>query len=114
MRALERKYNDGAAPKTDSKAVPWWEGPKPPGKLSGTLKQVDCLAKQARLVIEGDDKKLTRLLVPDPAQVVIEGGGEKAFGCGPQKPTRRIVVQYFPKHDAKLGTAGEAAVIEFP
>ena len=103
-----------ATPPSSGKVVPWWDGPQAKGKAQGVLRQVDCLGKQARLVIEGDDKKLTRLLIPDPTQVVIEGGGEKTFGCGPQRPARRIVVEYFPKPDAKLGTAGEAAVIQFP
>ncbi len=64
-------------------------------------------------MIETPDKKLPRLLVPDPAKLDISGGAA-AFGCGPQKPARRVVIQYFSKPDAKLGTAGEAAVIEFP
>ena len=103
-----------AIPPSSGTVVPWWDSPQAKGKAQGVLRQVDCLGKQARLVIEGDDKKLTRLLIPDPAQVAIEGGGEKTFGCGPQKPARRVVVQYFPKPDAKLGTAGEVAVIQFP
>ncbi len=112
VRALERKYNDGAVPKTDPKAVPWWDGPKPPGKVSGTLKQVDCLGKQARLVIEGADGKLVKLLVTDPSQIAISGEGELSLGCGAQK-ARRLTVEYFPKANARLSTVGEVATIEF-
>jgi hypothetical protein len=73
---------------------------------------VDCLAKQARLVIEGPERKLTRLLVADPAKIFI-AGGEKSLSCGPQKPARRIRVEYFAKPDPTLGTAGQVAAIEF-
>ena len=92
--------------------MPWWDGPKPPGKLSGSLKQVDCLGAQARLVIEGDDRKTTRLLVTDPGKVALAGGGDQSLGCGAQKP-RRVTIEYFPKANSKLATAGEVATIEF-
>ena len=32
------------------------------------LKQVDCLGKRLRLVVEGDDRKIVKLLIADPAQ----------------------------------------------
>jgi hypothetical protein len=112
--ALEKDRSEHPASPSSGKVEPWPEGPRPPGKVQGLLRQVDCLGKQARLVIEEQDRKLTRLLVRDPKQLVVAGGGELTFGCGPQKPARRVVVEYFPKPDAKLGTAGEAAVIEFP
>jgi len=102
-----------AVPPSSGKVEQWWNGPRPDGKIQGVLRQVDCLGKQARLVIEGDNRKLTRLLVRDPAQIFINGG-EKSFVCGPQKPPRRVVAEYFAKPDAKLGTAGDVAVIEFP
>ncbi len=55
VHALEAKYSDpGRSP---HERVPWWDGPQPSGKLTGTLKQVDCLGKQARLVVQGEDKK---------------------------------------------------------
>jgi hypothetical protein len=102
-----------ATPPTSGKVETWWNGPRPDGKIQGVLRQVDCLGKEARLVIEADGRKVTRLLVRNPEQVFI-AGGEKSLGCGPQKPARRVAVEYFVKPDAKLGTAGEVAVIEFP
>ena len=111
VRALEKKYN-GAAPAPDAKAVPWWDGPKPPGKTVGTLKQVDCLGSQARLVIQSAAGPIVKLLVSDPKQVAISGGGDQTLGCGVQK-ARRVSVEFFPKINAKLGTAGEVATIEF-
>jgi hypothetical protein len=111
VHALESKYNNGP-PKTSPDAVPWWDGPKPGGKVQGTLKQVDCVGKQARLVVEGDDRKTVRLLVSEPGKVAIDGAGEVALSCGSQKP-RRVTIEYFPKANARLGTAGEVATIQF-
>jgi hypothetical protein len=113
--ALEKanRENPPMAP-SSGKVEPWWDGPRPDGKVTGVLRQVDCLGQQARLVIEADGRKVMRLLVRDPSQITVAGGGEKSFGCGVQKPARRVVVEYFAKPDAKLGTAGEVAVIEFP
>ena len=111
VHALEAKANAGA-PKSDGKAVPWWDGPAPPGRLTGNLKQVDCLGKQARLSVEGDDHKIVKLLVLDPGQIAISGAGEQSLGCGVQK-ARRVTIEYFPKVNARLATVGEVATIEF-
>jgi len=113
--ALDKAQREHPAlPPSSGKVEAWWDGPRPDGKLQGVLTQVDCLGKMARLVVERKGVKPVRLLVPDPAKIVILGGGERTFSCGPQKPPRNVVVEYFTKPDAKLGTAGEAAVIEFP
>jgi len=109
VHALENKYKERDS---GAKPVPWWDGPKPSGKLDGSLKQVDCLGSQMRLVIVGADGKITRLLVTDPGKVVILGGGSQALGCGAQK-LRRVSLEYFPKPNARLATAGEVATIEF-
>lgn len=111
VHALEKKYNDGA-PAASEKAVPWWDGPKASGKLTGTLKQVDCLGKQARLVVAAEDGKTLKLLVGDPTQIVIVGKGELALGCGVQKP-RRVTIEYIPKTNVRMATAGDVATIEF-
>lgn len=111
VRRLEDKFNQGAA-KGEDKPVPWWDGPAPSGKARGVLRQVDCLGAQARIVIETDQQKPLKLLAPDPSKIALVGGGEKELACGPQKP-RRVAVEYFPKANAKLGTAGEVAVIAF-
>jgi tetratricopeptide (TPR) repeat protein len=114
VRAAEAKANKGSGPATASgdKPVAWWDGPKPPGHTSGTLKQVDCMGKQARLLIELEGSKTIRLLVPDASQVAITGGGEQTLSCGRQAQ-RRVTVEYFPKTNAKLATVGEVATIEF-
>ena len=111
LHAMEARVNNGA-PHADPKAVPWWDGPKPSGKLQGNLKQVDCLGKQARLVVEADDRKPVKLLVTDAGQVAILGAEHQTLGCGVQKP-RHVIIEYFPKPNARLATAGEVATIEF-
>jgi hypothetical protein len=110
VHALENKYSEPS--KSTEKAIPWWDDPKAPGKVTGSLKQIDCLGTQARLVVEGDDHKTVRLLVVDPQKVAIEGGGDRTLGCGAQK-SRRVTIGYFPKANTRLATAGEVATIEF-
>lgn len=113
LRALEARVNQGQEKKPDSPVVPWWDGPGPPGKAKGMLKQVDCLGRQARLVIDTDDRKTIKLLVRDPGKIVITtSSGEQTLGCGVQKP-RRVTVSYYPKPEARLATAGDVAMIEF-
>ncbi len=111
LHALEARANQGA-PAPSGKPVPWWDGPKPSGAATGVLKQVDCLGKRYRLVVQGDDGKTVKLLVPDPSQISISGGGELTLGCGAQRE-RRVKVEFFPKTNARLATAGEVATIEF-
>ena len=110
VHALEEKYQEKSP--DSAKPVPWWDGPKPSGKLTGTLQRVDCLGSQARLLIEGPDRKVTRLLIPDAGKVVILGAGDQSLGCGAQK-ARRVSVEYFPKTNARLATTGEVATVEF-
>jgi len=96
------------------KVEPWWEGEIPSGKLRGRLTQVDCRGATVRFVIQGEDGKLTRLVIRDPKKVVVLSGGQLDFTCGPQRKPRTVSIEYFPKNDAKLATAGEVATIEYP
>ncbi len=113
LRALESSVNQGQSAAPGEKVEQWWSGPSAGGKTQGMLKQVDCLGRLARLVIQTEDGKTTKLLVRDPSKIVITGEKQESFGCGRQKP-RRILVEYNPKVDAKLATAGEVVAIEFP
>ncbi len=109
VHTLEEKYHE---PEPQAKPVPWSDFPHPSGKLTGSLKQIDCLGTRSRLVIEGDDHKTTKLLITDPGKIAIIGGGTLTLGCGSQK-ARRVAVEYFPKVDSRLSTAGEVATISF-
>jgi tetratricopeptide (TPR) repeat protein len=109
--AANKKMNpDGAAP---PKAVGWYEDLHGNASVEGLFEQLVCLGRQARLVIQGADGKNIQLLVRDPSQLVIVGSGEKAFGCGAQKPPQKVLVEYIAKPDAKLRVSGEAVSIEF-
>jgi len=113
IRAAEARANRQDPPElAERKVEAWWEGPLPSGKVRGRLKQIDCLRGLLRLIIDSDGQT-TRLLIRDPKQVVILGGGTLELGCGPQRAPRTVVVEYFPKDDAKLATAGEVATIEY-
>jgi hypothetical protein len=114
IREAEARANKGrGALAPGAKVEQWWEGPQAPGKARGTLEKVDCLKGMARLVIRGEDGKLLQLLIRNPGQIVIQGGGEKTLGCGVQTPPRKISVDYFPKPDKAMATTGEAALLEF-
>jgi hypothetical protein len=110
LHALEDKYREPGS--NQQKPVPWSDFPRPSGKLIGVLKQVDCLGARERLVVEGDDRKISKLLLTDAGKVGIIGGGDLTLNCGPQK-ARRVTIEYFPKVDSRLATAGEIATIEF-
>lgn len=112
IRAAEAKVNRPLDP--GQKVEEWWDGSQPTARLKGKLERVDCLAGMARIAVRTEDRKLVQLLIRNPGKIVIEGGGDKTFGCGPQRPARNISVGYFPKSDAKTATSGEAALIEFP
>jgi tetratricopeptide (TPR) repeat protein len=111
VHEIEARYSDGT-PKSSGAPVPWWDGPRPSGKVRGTLRQVECLGSKARLTVQSDDHKTVRLLVADPSKVSIAGRGEQTFSCGKQAP-RPVSIEYIPKVDARLGTVGEVATIEF-
>jgi len=113
IREAEMKANEAGTPVDAAKVQDWWDGPTPSGKVRGILQRVDCLRGMARITVQPPNAKPVQLLVRDPGQVVIRGGGVTTLGCGPQKPARTVTVEYFPKPDPKLGTAGDAAVIEF-
>ncbi|MCW5983109.1 MAG: hypothetical protein KIT09_33780 [Bryobacteraceae bacterium] len=107
------KRDDPAAP-ADRKVVDWWDDPRPKNKASGTLDRVDCARGAVRLVLKTDDGKQLQFSMPDPSRVVVLGGsGEQTLACGPQKPPRRVSVEYYSQPDEKQKTAGEVNVVEF-
>jgi len=111
VHAAEAKANGGAV-KPNPNALPWWDGRKPEGKVGGALTQVDCMGRQARLTIVGDDHKTLKLLIADASKVAINGAGSVELGCGARR-ARRVIVEYFPGENARYGTAGDVASIEF-
>jgi hypothetical protein len=115
IRAAEAEANkklnaDGAPP---PKPVGWYEDLRGNATVEGVFQRLDCLGRQARLVIQTADGKTVQMLVRDPSQIVIVGGGERALGCGVQKPAHKVLVEYIAKPDSQQRTAGEAVSIEF-
>jgi len=115
IRAAEAKASRSNPPlEPGHKVEEWWgDNTGPAGRVTGVLERVDCLRGQARLALRDEKGKAIQLLIRDPTQVVIEGGGEKMLGCGPQKPPRKLSVDYTPRPDAKLQTAGDATFVKF-
>jgi hypothetical protein len=113
IRAAETRANQGQAlldPKTE--IIDFKDSFAEPKRIAGTLEQVDCLGKKARLRVRSSGEMI-QLIVVDPAKISIRGDGERSLGCGAQKPPRSLNVEYNPKVDKKLGTAGEVESIEF-
>jgi len=81
--------------------------------VQGVFQRLDCLNGSARFVVQTSDAKTVQLLMADPSQVSLEGGGEKTLACGAQKNARQVVVHYTAQPDAKLHTAGVITSIEF-
>ena len=82
------------------------------GAAIGVIKQVDCLGKRLRLVLQDDNHKTIKLLIVDLGQVDVLGNKKLELSCGSQLP-RRVKVEYFPKANPKQSTQGEVATIEF-
>jgi tetratricopeptide (TPR) repeat protein len=113
IREAEAKANKGPTPDANRKVEDWWDDKNPPKRISGVMEKVDCLGKQARVWIRPEGAKPLALRIKDPSQIVIIGGGSAAFGCGVQKPARAVNAEYKISPDAKLGTAGDLAMVEF-
>ncbi|MBV8819086.1 MAG: hypothetical protein JO022_12065, partial [Acidobacteriaceae bacterium] len=115
IHAAEAKANQELNPNGASapKAVEWWSGPEAGAKVEGTVQRFDCVGRQAKLVVLGGDGKSVTLLVRDPSQITLSGGGELTLACGAQKTPRKALVLYNPKPEKRLGTSGEVVSIEF-
>jgi hypothetical protein len=116
IHAVEQAANQRmAANKGNVKgAVPWFGDPTGQ-KVSGTLTRVECLnGGPLRLTIQQAGFPI-RLLIRNPKQLTVAAdSGQAEFGCGVQKPARKIEVQHDGKADARLSTMGEILVVKFP
>lgn len=114
VREAEARANKGQTPLAPgAKVEEWWDDKTPSKKISGQLQKVDCMGKMARVWIVPAGGKPVPLLIRDSSQVVIVGGGEAAFGCGPQNPPRNATVEYKPRPDARQNSQGDVTLIEF-
>ncbi|MBV8847215.1 MAG: hypothetical protein JO307_30770 [Bryobacterales bacterium] len=94
-------------------AQAWWNDPDGQ-KVSGTLTRVDCMTEAMRLTVQPASGTAVRLMIRDPNKLTVKGKGQAEFVCGVQKPGRKINVVHNGKADAKLTTAGDVQVVEFP
>jgi hypothetical protein len=108
--ARKRMNPNGAVP---PKPEAWYQAQEAGASVEGVFQKLDCLKGSARMVVLTPDGKTLELLMAEPSQVSLGGGGEQTLACGPQKNPRRVVVHYNPKPDVKLHTAGEVTTIEF-
>jgi tetratricopeptide (TPR) repeat protein len=99
--------------KSTQAPLEWWNDADGT-PVDGTLTKVDCLASSLRLTIKKSVGGNAVLLIRDPQQLTVKGEGVAEFGCGLQRPPRKIRVLHDGKADAKLGTAGDIHVVEFP
>ena len=81
--------------------------------IDGTLTQLDCLGKKARLHIVSEGEHMV-LAILDETKIVIKGTqiGPVDLPCGPQQ-ARHVVVEYVAEDDAGLETEGVIKSIEF-
>lgn len=93
-----------------AKVEQWWDGP-PTTTFTGTLEAVACQGGRARLTVRDATGKPAAFAVNDPSKVVIlnPDQSQAQFSCGPQKPPRRVKIEYA----AKAGAPGEVVTIEF-
>ncbi|HVP00661.1 MAG TPA: hypothetical protein VMT15_21470 [Bryobacteraceae bacterium] len=95
------------------KPIEWWDDPAGE-RLEGKLTRVDCLNGPLRLTVQKDNGALVKVAVRDLKKLTVNGASEATFGCGMAKPARKIRLTYKAAPDAKLGTAGDVLVVEFP
>jgi tetratricopeptide (TPR) repeat protein len=95
LHSSEAKINQKLGSTKQDTIVPWNEAGLPI-TLEGELREVDCAGKTTTITIEGPEQRMIKLLLKDRGELA----------CGPQK-SHHVTVEYTPKPDAKLGTAGE-------
>jgi hypothetical protein len=111
IRAAESKANTAmGGVKSTQKAEQWWDGP-PRTTVAGTLESVACQGARARLTVKTEQGKPLQLTIADAGQVLLLPQGSAQFSCGPQRPPKRVKIEYVPK--AAGQSAGEVASIEF-
>lgn len=108
IRKKEAELNK-AAP-SGAKVEKWWDGP-PLQAFTGVLETVACQGSRARLGARDAAGKAASFLVADPTKVVIlnQDQAQAQLACGPQKPPRRVKIEYA----AKQGAPSEVVTIEF-
>lgn len=104
IRAAEARVNQGGL-KPGARIERWWDGPETK-VAEGLLERVDCTRGAARLHLRPASGPVQILQVADVAKLAVLGAAEATLACGPQKPARRVKINYVPE-------ARQAVSIEF-
>ncbi|MGH9630480.1 MAG: hypothetical protein ACRD7E_19380, partial [Bryobacteraceae bacterium] len=113
IRAAETRANQGKPSIDASTLEEYREKETKNPKLTGMLVQVDCIGERARLHVQSGSGAPMKLLLRDAAKIAAGAGGQTRFTCGTQEPPRKVIIEYVPKADRKLGVSGDVRVIEF-
>ncbi len=111
MENIRKKEQELSKPGSSGrKAEQWWDGP-PTQAFTGTLENVACQGGRARLNLRDAAGKPAVFVVADPGKVAVfnQDQAQVQLSCGPQKPARRVKIEYV----AKPGAPGEVATVEF-
>lgn len=97
IRRAEARASAGATTLQGKQIEKWWDGP-PTQSFTGTLDTVECRAGRIRLLVRDTAGKTVWLRIADPSSVVVFGaaGGQAELKCGPQKPPRRVKIEFAP------------------
>lgn len=97
IRAAEARANQAAgAYRPGQKIEQWWDGPKTKAQ-EGLLIQVDCARGGARLHLKPEQGAVAHFTVPDVKMLAVLGAAEATLSCGPQKPPKRVTINYVPE-----------------
>lgn len=109
VRRKEAELNKAPLPDA-SKIEKWWDGP-PLTTFTGTLEAVACQGPRARLQARDSAGKPAVFTIDDPSKIVLlnHDQTQAQLNCGPQRPPRRVKIEYA----AKPGAPGQVATLEF-
>jgi len=97
IRAAEARVNKASGEyKPSAKVEQWWDGPETKA-ADGMLERVDCARGGAALHLKTADGGGLQFRVPDVKALAVLGAAEATLSCGPQKPPKRVRVNYLPE-----------------
>jgi tetratricopeptide (TPR) repeat protein len=103
IRAAEAAANAKGGGVGNRKVEQWWDGP-PAVAFTGTLDAVTCrTGGKATLSARGADGKPVSFIINDPGKIAVFGANQAQIqlSCGPQRPPRRVKIEYVDKPGPK-------------
>ncbi len=98
-------------PATPAPAPP----PAPRETATGRFVRLDCINPRARVKLIDDQGQDLYLMIDDPTAVAIQGkqGATMELACGPQQPAPHVTVEYIPRPDVRMLSAGVLRKLRF-